>query len=132
MASSHTPARRANGDGERRSSPGRADFANALDACRAVLAEALPSDGDGLGALSRDGIRDAVFVLARNASAQRVPPERVLAVFKEMVARLPNVAHRSSHTRGAIVSQLTHVMIDAYYRRDGDGNALLRNEGPSF
>lgn len=82
--------------------------------------------------LSGDGIDDAVSVLARSAASQRVPPERVLAAFKQMVTHLPSVARQSADVRGSVVRELTHLIIDAYYRPDGDGNALLRNDGPPF
>lgn len=132
MPKAQRPDARARSDGERRSSPGREAFNDALAACRVCLTDLLHGDGDMVARLSGDGIDDAVSVLARSAASQRVPPERVLAAFKQMVTHLPSVARQSADVRGSVVRELTHLIIDAYYRPDGDGNALLRNDGPPF
>lgn len=131
MSNSRSPDARAPFASERRSSPRRAAFDTSLVECRTHLAGALLADGDHLVAAT-DGIRRAVLRLARDAATQRVPPERVLAAFKQMVKDLPDVASRPAGVRGLVARELTHVLIDAYYRPDGDGNALLPDDGPSF
>jgi hypothetical protein len=132
MANAYPSGAQANTDGERRSSPGRAAFNQSLERCRVRLVELLPTDGDMIGAASNDGIRDAVSLVARKAASHGVPPQRVLAAFKQMVTTLPNVSRQAADVRGSLVRELTHVIIDAYYRPDGDGNALLRNDGAPF
>lgn len=131
MANTPSSGAHGNGDGERRSSPGRAAFKDALDACRARLAELLPEDGDAAAAISNDDIRDAVSVVAQRAASQRVPPQRVLAAFKQMVTQMPHVERHAVDVRGSLVRELTQLVIDAYYRPDGDGHFPARVMPPA-
>jgi hypothetical protein len=94
---------------ERRTAPGREYFAAALGVCRAALDEQLATGQ------SPKSLRGSVAAFASLAHKQCVPPERVLAVFKQMVSQLPTIQRNAPDERAQLVALLARMMIDAYY-----------------
>jgi hypothetical protein len=88
---------------------GRKSFATALQICRDAL-----QDRVGLEQAA-ELCREAVAAFAAEAHREDIPPERTLAVFKDMVVQLPAYRRVSPEQRGEVIQQLVQVAIDAYY-----------------
>ena len=56
----------------------------------------------------------AVFVAS--ARAQQAPPERVLAMLKKMLVRLPEVIAMPQEEHDALMRQLVETAIEEYFR----------------
>jgi hypothetical protein len=94
-----------------RRAPRRTAFAAALDACRTSL---LAPDGD-----SPEAQRRFMTAFAVAVRKLEVPPERVLAAFKQMAINAPTIARLPVGERMEAMHRLTTIAIDMYYQADG-------------
>jgi hypothetical protein len=100
-----------------RSSPGSRSssvdpaISASLFECRVALLESL-SAGTSVRALQAP-----VAAFALLARHQGVPPERVVALFKEMVNNILATRHRNEDERTKVASDLVTMSIKAYYSR---------------
>jgi hypothetical protein len=101
---------------ERRISADRSAFTVALDECRATLDTRLVAlGGNWSDGHSSEEVRKAVRQLASKANGFNIPPERMIAVFKDMLKSLPAVDRSDPGSRSEITRQLVQVAIEAYY-----------------
>jgi hypothetical protein len=70
------------------------------------------------GQWSYESLRRPIATFASVAARQEIPPERVLALFKSMVFRLPPVLRRNPEARDEMVSAVVTMAIQAYYSPD--------------
>jgi hypothetical protein len=82
--------------------------------CRDILRDHVGLD------VSAELCRDAVAAFAAEAHREDIPPERTIAVFKDMVSQLPAFRRVSPEYRGEVMQQLVQIAIDAYYGRRAD------------
>jgi hypothetical protein len=61
-------------------------------------------------------LRGSVSEFADTVRREQVPPQRALALFKEMVYQLPEVAPKAPSERNEVVKVLTQMAIEEYYR----------------
>src|SRR2546430_7870091 len=88
---------------------GRNSFSIALKACRDTL-----EDQAGLE-FSAESCRSSVAAFATQAHKEDIPPERALAVFKDMLFQLPAFRRVPPDRRIDVMQQLVQVAIDSYY-----------------
>lgn len=95
---------------ERRISGRRTAFDQALTVCGVELARTtMKGNGDGVAR------RRAVEALMRAAREAKMPPERTIAAFKQMLRRLPELDRLPLPDRSETMRQLVQHAIDAYY-----------------
>jgi hypothetical protein len=99
---------------DRGESLGLSALSAALSVCRCELQQQLASGA------SVESLRASVSNFATVAHRQDVPPERLLAAFKEMTLSLPEVARLRVTQRGAIMHQLVQIVIESYYGTKDD------------
>jgi hypothetical protein len=101
---------------ERRISADRSAFTVALGECRAALdARLVALGGHWSDGHSSEEVRGAVRALAAKANGFNIPPERMIAVFKEMLKTLPAIDRSDPGARAEITRQLVQVAIEGYY-----------------
>ncbi len=88
---------------------GRQSFSTALKVCRDTL-----QDQAGLE-FSTESCHSSVAAFATQAHQQDIPPERALAVFKDMLVPLPAFRRVPPDRRVDVMQQLVQTAIDAYY-----------------
>lgn len=93
----------------RRNQRSRDALGQVLRECRRDLQQSL---GDGASVSS---VRPIVAGLASWAHDQEVPPERLLPVFKEMVADIPAFKTSDPQHRGELMVSLVQMAIEGYY-----------------
>jgi hypothetical protein len=94
---------------QRRVSVGRRSFSTALKKCRDTLQDQAGSE------FSTELCHSAVAAFATQAHRQDIPPERALAVFKDMLFQLPAFRRVPPDRRIDITHQLVQTAIAAYY-----------------
>lgn len=87
----------------------RGRIAMSLTDCRIGLQAQLASGCDGAP------MRAAIHDFASAARNEELPPEHVLALFKQMVHSVTSGTHLNASERGEIMRSLTQQAIDAYY-----------------
>ena len=92
----------------RRRQESRDALAGALRRCRLELHQVLPDGG-------LESARPIVATFARWAHDEAVPPERVLPVFKEMIAGLSVFKTSDPQNRGELMFSLVQMVIEGYY-----------------
>ena len=103
----------------------RQRISDALAVCRAEVEETLRARKRAPAKLATDeSLRDAVARFAKVASAQGVPPERLLAMFKGMVGSVNDADRRPMDERTEIMKQLVQMAIESYY-----AERLIRGDG---
>ncbi|HEY8175207.1 MAG TPA: hypothetical protein VIF32_05930 [Gemmatimonadaceae bacterium] len=90
-------------------SVGRRSFSTALKICRDTLEEE-----PGLE-FSTESCRSSVAAFATQAHRQDIPPERALAVFKDMLFQLTAFRRVPPDRRIDVMRRLVKTAIDAYY-----------------
>src|SRR3954453_18655551 len=93
---------------DRRTSSGREVFARALDDCRRSIEEEIARERWPFS------LRIHVAYLSRLAYLEKVPRERYVAAFKQIVLRAPEVSRRSTQERGAIAGYLARLALQGY------------------
>jgi hypothetical protein len=96
----------------------REAFAEAPATCRVELERRL--DGKNASG-SPESLQGPIVAFAAAARSEKIPPQRVLAAFKEMVFRLPQVDRLDVDERTAVIRAIVTMTIEAYYG-DCDGN----------
>lgn len=99
---------------DRREVVGRDAVAEALEACSANLEAQLAAGAQP------EALCASIKAFAVVARQHEVPPERALAVFKKMVARLKGVDRHPVDARGEMVRHLVQMAIDTYYQANTD------------
>jgi len=94
---------------ERRDTAVRLAVTAKLTECRVALQEQL------VPGASVELARKPVVEFSTLARKHGVPPERLLAVFKEMLTQIPEIGNRDMGERSKLTSTLVEMSIAAYY-----------------
>lgn len=110
-----TPVR----EGMDRRAPGsaesRASVSNALDRCRSELTLRVHSARTEPGAGALHALREPIAEFTLVAAREKMPPERVLVIFKKMIGELTDLRGLSPEKRGDLQRQLVELAIESYY-----------------
>src|SRR5687767_8146756 len=95
-------------DVDRRNFAVRLAVSAKLTECRVALQEQL------VPGASAELVREPVVEFSTLARKHGVPPERLLAVFKEMLTQIPEIGNRDIGERSKLISVLVEMSIAAY------------------
>ena len=92
-----------------------AQFAVALNTCRRELLSTATNVEAPYASM-----REPIAALASTAYRGGIPPERLIAELKELLARLPHYEARNASVRGDMMRDLVTLAITSYFARKAD------------
>lgn len=95
---------------ERRTAKSHDAVSHALARCQAELSRHFTRDID------RKAACDTVAVFVASARVEQTPPERVIAMLKKMLVRMPEVIAMPQEDRDVLMRQLVETAIEEYFR----------------
>ena len=95
--------------GSAQRAPRSTSLSDALSVCREKLREQLAGD------FSPESLREPIRAFAALARREEMPPERVLALIKDMVRGVSRLESKTPGERADITTQFVQMAIQAYY-----------------
>ena len=94
--------------------PRSTSLSDALSSCREQLRDQLTRD------FTPESLAQPIRKFATLASREELPPERVLALIKEMIKGLPAMEKKTPGDRAELTARFVETAIKAYYGKGAD------------